>query len=165
MEFMHPKRISRWITKPFVYVMGSNSLQRSWLFETSSITQRIKKDYAFDLEVISEQEEKLDENEKRIMRMQENCSMVRRVKLFADEKQFVLAKSIIPEDTKKYGYSDLENLGNKPLGDLIFTTKKFIKRDVFFAKFEITSKTYWGRMTSFDVGGYPMSIREIFFIE
>ena len=165
MEFMHPKRISRWITKPFVYVNGSNTRQRSWLFESASITERIKKHYVFDLEVISEQEEKLNEYEKKIMRMQEDYSMVRRVRLFADKQQFVLAKSIIPEDTKKYGYSDLENLGNKPLGNLIFTSNKFIKKNVLFAKFELTSKIYWGRITTFDVGGYPMSIREIFCIE
>ena len=37
---MHPKRISKWVVKPFVYFMGSNNIQRAWLFEPNSITER-----------------------------------------------------------------------------------------------------------------------------
>ncbi|MEK9650469.1 MAG: chorismate lyase [Gammaproteobacteria bacterium] len=162
---MHPKRISKWMIKPCVYLMGSNALQRSWLFESKSITQRIKKNHAFKLELTSEIEEKLDSIEKKLIGIASDQSFVRRVMLFADNKLFVLAKSIIPKETMKFGYSDLEKLGNKPLGDLIFTSKEFNKKNSYFAKFKINSKTYWGRITVFDVGGYPMSIREIFIIE
>ena len=165
MEFMHPKINSRWITKPYVFVMGSNALQRSWLFEKTSITERIKKAHSFRLELLSEEIEEIDEEEVNALELPTNQTMVRRVKLFADEKEFVIAKSIIPEETKKLGFSGLENLGNKPLGNLIFTSKQFIKTKVMFAKFLYKGKNFWGRATIFNVNGYPMSINEVFLID
>ena len=91
--------------------------------------------------------------------------MVRRVKLFGDGKELVFGESIIPQETKEYGFAGLKNLGSKPLGDLIFTSKKFKKMRVLFAKFEFNNKKYWGRITVFRVNGYPMSIKEIFIID
>lgn len=165
MEFMHPRINSRWVTKPYVFVMGSHALQRSWLFEKFSVTQRIKMDHSFRLELLSEEIEEIDEHEVNELGLATNQTMVRRVKLFADEKEFVVAKSIIPEQTKKLGFSELENLGNRPLGDLIFTSKQFIKTKVMFAKFLYKGKNFWGRSTIFNVNNYPMSINEVFLVD
>ena len=162
---MHPKRISKWVVKPFVYLMGSNNIQRAWLFEPNSITERIKRNHSFELELVSEHIEELDYLDKRIVGIAKNESTVRRVKLFGDRKELVFGESIIPQETKEHGFAGLKNLGSKPLGDLIFTSKRFKKMRVLFAKFEFNNNKYWGRITVFRVNGYPMSIKEIFIID
>ena len=80
-------------------------------------------------------------------------------------KELVFGESIIPQETKEHGFAGLKNLGSKPLGDLIFTSKKFKRMRVLFAKFEFNNKKYWGRLTVFRVNGFPMSIKEIFIID
>ena len=154
---MHPKRTSKWVVKPFVYFMGSNNIQRAWLFEPNSITERIKRNHSFELELVSEHTEELDYLDKRIVGIVQNESTVRRVKLFGDGKELVFGESIIPQETKEHGFAGLKNL--------IFTSKKFKRMRVLFAKFEFNSKKYWGRITVFRVNGYPMSIKEIFIID
>ena len=95
---MHPKRISKWVVKPFVYFMGSNNIQRAWLFEPNSVTERIKRNHSFELELVSEHIEKLDHLDKRIVGIDQKESTVRRVKLFGDKKELVFGESIIPPE-------------------------------------------------------------------
>ena len=102
---MHPKRISRWVVKPFVYFMGSNNIQRAWLFEPNSITERIKRNHSFELELVSEHIEELDSLDQRILSIAQNESTVRRVKLFGDGKELVFGESIIPQETKEHGHA------------------------------------------------------------
>lgn len=95
---------------------------------------------------------------------------VREVMLFGDGKPWVYARSVLPNALCQ---SDLVNLGNKPLGQIIFNDSRFIRspfdvcelEDVesFVHKLNIQSKaTLWGRRSTFQYLHFNMMVAEIF---
>ena len=162
---MHPQIISKWIDKEMLLNENISAEILSWLLEEKSITQRIMKDYSFSLELISSKEEIISCEEKAFLGNTEDKIQVRRVKLLADDREIVIAKSLIPSLTSKHGFDGLSNLGKQPLGDLIFQSQIFIRTKIFYAKFKYKNRSFWGRITIFDVNGYPMTIMEVFLIE
>ena len=77
----------------------------------------------------------------------------------------VFAQTIIPVETISKGLEQLGNLGNKPLGDILFEKDIFTKDKVVYALFKNASSLYWGRKAKYLVKGYKFSVMEIFLID
>ena len=84
--------------------------------------------------------------------------------LFRSNEPIVFAQTIIPYETISNGFEKLGNLGNKPLGDILFEKNIFTKDKVVYALFENASGLYWGRKAKYLVKGYKFSVMEIFLI-
>ena len=91
---------------------------------------------------------------------------VREVYLRENNKPKVWARSCIPLKTIKDGLSSLGELGNKPLGDILFEKNIFKKKEILYSSFRGEFlKHYWGRKTKYLVNKLPFSVMEVFLIE
>ena len=88
---------------------------------------------------------------------------IREVLLYGNLLPMVYARSIIPNLTSSKGYPGLGSIGTKPLGDLIFQSKLFVKTNREFAEFTMADKSIvWGRRTHYLVRDCPLSVMEVF---
>lgn len=135
----------------------------SWLLEEESITRRISSKAAFRLQILFDSLGLADEEEYTFLNLEESPIRIREVILFGDEEPLVFARSVIPELTSRKGFPGLGTLGSSPLGDLLFHSDVFIQTKRWFAPFHnVEKKVVWGRLTRYEVQGYPLIVMEVF---
>ena len=114
----------------------------NWLFDDMSLTAKLKQKYSnFAVEVISESQIN-------------NGFIKREVKLCDGKIPVVYAISIIPQNA-----IELINLGNKPLGEILFNDGKRLK--ILVAK----SGKFWGRKSIFSFQKQEVIVCEFFLDE
>ena len=139
---------------------------KSWLLEEGPITERIKSSGDFELELIKDKVDFVRDDEKSFLGNIGGRIKVREVFLRENNKPKVWARSCIPLKTIKDGLSSLGELGNKPLGDILFEKNVFKKKEVMYSSFRGEFlKHYWGRKTKYLVNKLPFSVMEVFLIE
>lgn len=96
----------------------------SWIYETSSLTQRLKKNCGinFRVKILNQQWIKPWPEEARILHLGMNrYALVREVQLFCNRQPLIIARTVISPDTLKGAQRRLSSLGTRPLGEVIFT--------------------------------------------
>jgi len=161
---MKLKKISSWKIFESVESKISNNEIRSWLLEKGPITKRIKKNGAFKLHLIQDKLSFVKQEDKDFIDCKSNEIKLREVILFCENEPIVFAQTIIPFETISNGFKKLGNLGNKPLGDILFEKDIFTKDKVVYALFENESGLYWGRKAKYLVKGFKFSVMEVFLI-
>ena len=74
-----------------------------------------------------------------------------------------MQEALFPISLHLKGYPGLGSIGTKPLGDLLFQSKLFVKTKREFAQFKmLDGKIVWGRRTNYLVRDYPLSVMEVF---
>jgi len=96
-------------------------------------------------------------------------AMVREVELICRGQPWVMARSVIPKCTLEGHYGFLADLGDKPLGEIIFQEPN-LKRTSFEvckvnAVGEMNTPHTWGRRSVFTLGRYPILVAEFFLTE
>ena len=160
---MQAKRINNWLSDSQLktHLKKQNILE--WLNEEGSITAKISSDSKFKLEILSDDLGIAEDEEYLALDIASEEVRIREVVLYGDLVPLVYARSIIPNLTSSKGYPGLGTIGSKPLGDLLFQSKLFIKTRREFAQFETSSgEVIWGRRTHYLVQGYPLSVMEVF---
>lgn len=161
---MQLKQISEWVNKHDMEVLLSNDEIKSWLLEQGPITERIKLNHYFELNLIRDEVDKINEHDKIFLDNIEGDIKVREVILLGNDNPLVYAKSYIPILTINNGLKKLGQLGKKPLGDILFEKNLFQKKETIFTKFLYLKKEYWGRKSKYHVNGLPLSVMEVFLI-
>ena len=134
-----------------------------WLHEENSITKKISSNAEFKLEILHDDIGSAEEDEYAALKMSPEEVRIREVLLYGNLLPLVFARSIIPNLTSSKGYPGLGSIGSKPLGDLLFQSKVFVKTKREFAEFKMANnKIVWGRRTHYLVRSYPLSIMEVF---
>ncbi len=148
---------------------------RSWLFDSSSLTARLIRMCSgeFRVELLSQGVERpaLDEI-KALNLTYGNSALVREVHLYCKNTPVVYARTVIPLSTLTGAQRSYGNLGNRPLGAMLFADKT-MKRDevmvsrlcpesTLHAKIDVTGKDVWGRRSVFHVGGKPLLVSEYY---
>jgi len=124
---MKLKQKSSWITyKEMLNKVKSDSV-KSWLTENGPITKRISANEDFELSLIRDEIDKVDEMDKKYLDNEVGDIKVREVILLGNKIPKVYAKSLIPVNTIENGFSKLGSLGTKPLGDILFEKNIFNK--------------------------------------
>ena len=162
---MQAKRINNWLSDSQLktHLKKQNILE--WLNEEGSITAKISSDSKFKLEILSDDLGIAEDEEYLALDITSEEVRIREVVLYGDLVPLVYARSIIPNLTSSKGYPGLGTIGSKPLGDLLFQSKLFIKTRREFAQFETSSgEVIWGRRTHYLVRGYPLSVIEVFLL-
>ena len=103
---------------------------KSWLLEKGPITERIKSNGDFELELVKDKVDFVRDDEKSFLGNIGGRIKVREVFLRENNKPKVWARSCIPLKTIKDGLSSLGELGNKPLGDILFEKNIFKKKEM-----------------------------------
>ena len=111
---------------------------KNWLFDDGSLTTKLKQEYPnFKVELLSEIKDK---------------DFIRReVNLCDDSQVLVNAISFIPQKCHK-----LQNLGNKPLGEIIFQNSKRLEIKI------IKHNNIWGRKSVFLFEDFEVIVCEFF---
>jgi chorismate--pyruvate lyase len=103
--------------------------------------------------------------------------LTREVLLHAEGKALILARTIIPRETIKVAKSNLSHLGNRPLGEIIFSYPKLQRLDLNISL--VTPETWtqaavatghldqslWGRRTVYSIAQRQMLVSEFFLPE
>ena len=110
---------------------------RSWLLEKGPITQRIKLTEEFKLQIICDEEKEVPDSELKFLKFKSKKNRLREVLLHGNNTPRVYARSVIPNETIENGFRKLGELGNKPLGDILFNKNIFKKEHTQYASFKI----------------------------
>lgn len=151
----------------------------SWLFDTASLTQRLRQAChgRFQVRVISEAQARplRDESVALAMRGHEGA-VVRMVYLLCDGRPWVFARTVIPLRTLSGAQRRLAHLGSKPLGEMLFADKSMRRSEVEVARLAPGSLVFkmatqalerkpdevWGRRSVFHLQDKPLLVSEVF---
>lgn len=149
------------------------------LLDMGSLTQRLTKASHGDFQVkVLEQGWQIPElSEQTILGLDPSeLALVREVQLVCKGQVWVVARSIIPKKAVSGDYRFLAELGDKPLGEVLFKDPS-LKRTSFeiceikdeqWSTFDQIANTLavntvaWGRRSVFTLGGNPILVAEIF---
>ena len=162
---MKLKQKSSWITYKEMTKQVRSKTIKSWLAEDGPITKRISAKEDFELNLIRDEIGEVSEIDKKYLGVTKGDIKVREVILMGNKTPKVYAKSLIPIRTIEKGFSKLGNLGNMPLGDILFEKDIFNKIDVLYSFFSHKSNIFWGRKTKYLVKNLPFSVMEVFLID
>ena len=162
---MKLEQIVPWSTFDKIKDQLPSEVIKSWLLEDGAITKRIKLNYEFRLELIKDEISFVQETDKAFLGTKSGEIKVREVILYADDEPIVFAQTLIPNTTIKNGLSELGNIGNKPLGDILFEKDIFTKSDQVFAEFVFKNNSFWGRKIKYTVKDEPFSVMEVFLVK
>ena len=160
---MQLTRKNKWLNSSELRLRLKEQSILDWLNEEHSITKKISSKAEFKLEILQDDIGIAADDEYAALKMSPEKVRIREVLLYGNLLPLVYARSIIPNITSSKGYPGLGTIGAKPLGDLIFQSKLFIKTKREFAEFNVADKsTVWGRRTHYLVRDCPLSVMEVF---
>lgn len=152
-----------------------NACLQNWLLDTGSLTERLQsqcRDLTLTLLGQAEMTPSQEESAKlRALSAQENSRwQVREILLSSQDIPWVFARSILPNALCQ---ADLAELGNKPLGKILFNDERFVRAPFEVAQIASGSqihsqlsldshRTLWARRSTFAYKQYHMMVAEVF---
>ena len=153
---------------------------QAWVYETGSLTQRLRADYGASVKVkiLYHRWARPSLDECKLLAVPtHHYALTREVLLHADGKPLLLARTIIPEATLKGAHRNLSHLGTRPLGEVIFAYPKLGRLALEAtllptvcwspAALELADiqQSIWGRRTVYAIAGCSMLVSEFFLPE
>ncbi|PKH07664.1 chorismate lyase [Moritella sp. Urea-trap-13] len=148
-----------------------------WLVDTGSLTARLKQ-YCqkFSVEILSEGNYALSDDEKTKLNLAEDLGFVREVLLKLDGTPWVFARSVMPLNMLTAPGGELDQLGNRSLGSVLFSAPDMQRSEIEIAAFDAQSKVYslsqlfsstpktvlFGRRSCFLLNGKSLLVSEVF---
>jgi len=86
--------------------------------------------------------------------------LIREVEIWGDNKPWVYARTIIPRSTLTGKERRLINLGNKPIGELIFNDPSLERTPFEWVHLKENQKIQWGRRSIFYINKKPLLVTE-----
>jgi len=147
-----------------------NNYLRNWLLDTGSLTERIQAHCRqFEVHRIGQGIAPLSKEEKTRLNIADTHYEIREVILLADNQPWVFARSVVPESLSSGEWRDL---GNQPLGKLLFNDKRFARSGFEVAAIEskalqvlpIADVEYplYGRRSLFTLDDKQILVAEVF---
>lgn len=146
-----------------------------WLFDVSSLTKRLLQRCPdnFKVKLINQSVKKPTLDESRTLKINHGKSaLIREVLLYCGDRAVVYARTVIPLSTLTGAQVCYANLGNRPLGAMLFADRTMQRdavevamltpSDTLYKKTQCTTETVWGRRSVFRVGGKPLLVAEFF---
>lgn len=164
----------RWYRRNQLFNQSIPSPLLSWLFDASSLTARLIDlcDNNFSVQVISQQWQTLNAEEATAMSLKDvRSALIRQVVLCRGDTPLVYARTVIPATTIQGAQRRFANMGNRPLGAMLFADRTMRREEVQVAllptahearKYVKTEEVVWGRRSVFRVSGKPILVSEYF---
>ena len=170
------KLICHW-QEPVTYNIPEYLL--NWLVEPSSLTARLQSHCSdFRVELLGQQIELCQHYEANDFIKLGEQVLVREVLLYCDDVPQVFARSLLPLSTLTDDEQQLAELGNKPLGQVLFNNPSLERKNLTIAAFDQSSTVgrlvkdllidvdaefiMWGRSSLFFVHHKPLMVAEVF---
>ena len=146
---------------------------KNWLLDTGSLTERLQSQCRhFELQLIGQQSICISEREARHLGAEpgDDQWQAREVILKGEGSPWVFARSLLPNALCN---SDLAELGNRPLGQIIFNDDRFEREPFQISRLDNpayllkriqldNAKQLWGRRSVFSYQQLKMSVAEVF---
>ena len=171
------KSSQRWYRRHQLFNQSVPCSLLPWLFDASSLTARLIElcGNEFSVQVIAQQWRKLSAEEASAMSLKNvHSALVRQVVLCCGDTRLVYARTVIPATTIQGAQQRFANMGNRPLGAMLFADRTMQREAVQVAmlpavhearKYVKTEGTVWGRRSVFRVSGKPILVSEYFLPE
>ena len=166
---------SRWRTRRQLFNKAVPCALLDWLFDASSLTARLQRRCPdrFRVELLSQKIDKPRLDELSVLGLQYGDSaLIRQVKLICAGEPVVYARSVIPLTTLTGKERSYANLGNRPLGAMLFADRSMRRGPVMVSRLNETDALsrftgagqggIWGRRSVFFVSDKPMLVSEYF---
>jgi len=166
---------SRWLTRRQLFNQTLPHALLDWLFDASSLTARLQRRCPgrFRVELISQRIEKPRLDEIRVLGLcHGDSALVRQVRLFCADACVVYARTVIPLSTLSGKERSYANLGNRPLGAMLFAdnsmrrgqvmVSRLNQDDVLFKHTGVEQGDIWGRRSVFYVSDKPLLVSEYY---
>ena len=155
----------------------------NWLLESGSLTRRVVQACGggcFRVRLLHQGWGSPLNSERRLLRTRRGVMMlIREVELLCDERPWVFARTLIPATSLQRSVRRLTQLGERPLGAVLFSDPKvhrgvtqiarLLPKHPLFqaacAHVEQSPESLWGRRTLFTLSGRPLLVNEIFLPE
>jgi chorismate--pyruvate lyase len=155
----------------------------NWLLDPGSLTARLKKHCDnFRVELLGQQQTICSESESNELLRAGEPVLVREVLLYCDDVPQVFARSLLPLSSLTGDEQQLANLGNQPLGQVLFNNPSLVRQRIELAFFtentnvaklakhvrkdkQINELELWGRRSVFMLEGKPLMVAEVFLPE
>ena len=149
----------------------------NWLLDSSSLTARLKSHCNdFRVEVLGQKISSCSEFEANDDIVIGEQVLVREVLLFCDNKPQVFARSLLPLSSLTGEEKKLAELGEQPLGQVLFNHPDLIRKGIEIASFNQPSSLVtlvnelglsdtmplWGRRSVFVLKNKPIMVAEVF---
>lgn len=151
----------------------------SWLNDEGSLTQRLKNlcHEQFSVVVLAEEWSKPDQSEVKLLDIPRSQQvLLRQVHLKCSHDIYVYARSTIPLSTLQGKHRRLLYLGDKPLGEYLFSSPTLKRSRIEWSKLTPESSLYrmamanqqerqkpvWGRRSLFHIDDKPLLVSEFF---
>lgn len=143
---------------------------RSWLLETGSLTQRAidycqSRDNDFNVRVLKQENNCPADSEAVLLNMKaEELGLIREVLLNCGSNAIIFARTIIPFSTMSGKHEELNSLGNKPLGEYLFSQSDMTRMPLELSFYENPSnkQQFWARRSVFLLNNNPLLVYEVF---
>lgn len=164
------------ISRPGLHRYIPSAVQ-SWIYETGSLTQRLRDTVGDKLQVsvLFHAWHKPFISEAQILNLPyRHKTLVREVLLSVAGRPLILARTIIPVETLKGTQRHLSKLGSRPLGEVIFSYPRLQRLEMNYScvknhcwsnniKQQIDiNKPIWGRRTVYAIREREMLVNEFF---
>ena len=171
------KSRQRWYRRHQLFNHSIDSSLSHWLFDPSSLTARMITlcGKGFSVRVISQGWQKLDSDEASAMSIRHaRSALVRQVLLCCNEQPLVYARTVLPLVTIQGAQRRYANMGNRPLGAMLFSDRTMRREMVEVAvlparhdahQYTSINEPIWGRRSVFRVSGKPLLVSEYFLPE
>lgn len=150
-----------------------------WLFEQGSLTRRIVLhcENNFRVQVLSQQWQRPMLNEAiRLGAHPEKYALIREVLLYCGDTPWVFARSVLPYKTLTGPRRFLGKLGNRPLGEILFSDPTIQRDALEIAEIKKNQRMFncatqsltnipdsvWGRRSVFYLHKKPLLVNEVF---
>lgn len=149
----------------------------SWIYEAGSITQRLRDYYGprVRVQLLNNQWQRAFVSESRLLKTPiGKYTLTREVMLYANDIPLVLARTIIPAATIRSAHQNLSHLGNRPLGEVIFSYPKLERHALEITRVSVDkwkpsiqqlsriTEPVWGRRTIYAIHHHPLLVSEFF---
>ena len=171
------KSKQRWYRRHQLFNHSIDPALLTWLFDASSLTSRLVSlcGSGFSVQVISQKYQAMDSTEASAMKLKNgHAALVRQVLLCCNGKPLVYARTVIPVTTIQGAQRRYANMGNRPLGAMLFADRTMRRESVEVAMLPAThganqytdsNASIWGRRSVFRVSGKPLLVSEYFLPE
>ena len=143
-----------------------------WLFDEGSLTRRLTRlshDH-FCVTPLFEGWQPLRDDECLALDLAPGAQgWVREVYLRGHDQPWVFARSVASREALERGGLDLETLGSRSLGELLFCDQAFIRHPIEVCTYpqawmptEVASADLWGRRSRFERDGLDLLVAEVF---
>lgn len=153
--------------------------QQNWLFDSGSLTARLIKYCAgeFSVNVLSVKRAMPSVDEIAALQMPaRNHALIREVLLCCNRQPLVYARTIIPVSSMRGALRGLAQLGNRPLGAVLFADKSMTRTPIEITSLETdhvflnwmqseNTDSIWGRRSVFTLKGERLLVSEFFLPE